>query len=431
MSDISVANYINASPTTSQTIAQKATDTTDSSVPGIQERFFYDLEYLLNNGRLPVREDATGDCLPDELQELKAFLKKQPRKADETYFLERNKAEGYRFIWQGDSKLIVTREVFHTPPAAIRSGWDGAGEWTVQTITENVPKALILGALSTNSEYELSRLFSEVFSPDKMGDAIDIWKNEINSRFPNPLNQSHVMIDSSMEDIKRVLTAFGVLMDKQSEPGKCAIRLTVENCDPAKGRIVSVKCLIGNELERRIICRIPEDETIDLSGANLTGAVLISAVLERVNLKYADLTDAFLKGAYLKGANLKYADLKGADLRGVFLIDANLKYTDLRGADLKYTDLRGADLKYTDLKDVDLTDVDLTDVDLSHTDLKDVDLSHTDLSHTDLSHTDLNKAQDDLNKALAGQNHTDLNKAWDDLMKALADVNKAWGDVVD
>ncbi|HHN8868801.1 TPA: pentapeptide repeat-containing protein, partial [Escherichia coli] len=389
MSDISVANYINASPTTSQTIAQKATDTTDSSVPGIQERFFYDLEYLLNNGRLPVREDATGDCLPDELQELKAFLKKQPRKADETYFLERNKAEGYRFIWQGDSKLIVTREVFHTPPAAIRSGWDGAGEWTVQTITENVPKALILGALSTNSEYELSRLFSEVFSPDKMGDAIDIWKNEINSRFPNPLNQSHVMIDSSMEDIKRVLTAFGVLMDKQSEPGKCAIRLTVENCDPAKGRIVSVKCLIGNELERRIICRIPEDETIDLSGANLTGAdltgadltgadltgadltgadltgaVLISAVLERVNLKYADLTDAFLKGAYLKGANLKYADLKGADLRGVFLIDANLKYTDLRGADLKYTDLKDVDLTDVDLTDVDLTDVDLTDVDL-------------------------------------------------------------------
>ena len=66
----------------------------------------------------------------------------------------------------------------------------------------------------------------------------------------------------------------------------------------------------------------------DLSGANLFGAVL-----NRVNLSGASLLNANLRGANLFGANLNGADLSGANLLNASLASAiDLKQTQLEKA---------------------------------------------------------------------------------------------------
>ncbi len=83
---------------------------------------------------------------------------------------------------------------------------------------------------------------------------------------------------------------------------------------------------------------------LDLSGANLRGAVLIDAVLRDANLSGANLRRADLRGAVLIDAVLRDANLSGADLRGAVLIDAVLRDANLSGADLRKAVLRNADL---------------------------------------------------------------------------------------
>ncbi|HEV2582628.1 MAG TPA: pentapeptide repeat-containing protein, partial [Ktedonobacteraceae bacterium] len=74
----------------------------------------------------------------------------------------------------------------------------------------------------------------------------------------------------------------------------------------------------------------------DLSGANLTGTDLSEAVLNRsrligANLSAATLRDADLQDATLRGANLSGANLQGANLRYTVLADADLSGADLTG----------------------------------------------------------------------------------------------------
>ncbi|KAB3084243.1 DUF2713 family protein, partial [Escherichia coli] len=56
----------------------------------------------------------------------------------------------YRFSWNNESKLIVTREVFHASLAGARSGYACAGGWRAQETTENVDAALVLLAFNEN-----------------------------------------------------------------------------------------------------------------------------------------------------------------------------------------------------------------------------------------------------------------------------------------
>jgi hypothetical protein len=93
---------------------------------------------------------------------------------------------------------------------------------------------------------------------------------------------------------------------------------------------------------------------IDLTGANLSNASLLTT-----NLRGWLFIEATLTGANLTGADLSYANLYGATLTG-----ADLSYADLTFAKLNSADLTGATLT-----DADLTDADLTGALLSETDL--------------------------------------------------------------
>ncbi len=93
-----------------------------------------------------------------------------------------------------------------------------------------------------------------------------------------------------------------------------------------------------------------EDPAImaDLGGANLRGANLERVDLVESNLWEADLVEADLRNATLEGAHLWEASLERANFWGANLEGANLRDANLEGANLRGTDLRGA--KYLTLK---------------------------------------------------------------------------------
>jgi hypothetical protein len=103
------------------------------------------------------------------------------------------------------------------------------------------------------------------------------------------------------------------------------------------------------------------DDRCDLRDADLSGAVLRSAILCGADLNDADLRYAHLRGADLHGAVLRYAVLSGADLRYAHLRGADLRGAVLRGAVLhgavlRFADLNDADLRYAHLRGADLRD---------------------------------------------------------------------------
>jgi hypothetical protein len=96
-----------------------------------------------------------------------------------------------------------------------------------------------------------------------------------------------------------------------------------------------------------------------LSGAKLAGARLERAAMAGVSLAGADLGRANLSGAALAGANFAEAELSGANLEMADLSGATLVHARLHRADAALARLRGASLAGADLTDADLSQADL------------------------------------------------------------------------
>ena len=136
----------------------------------------------------------------------------------------------------------------------------------------------------------------------------------------------------------------------------------------------------------------------DLSGANLRGAKLIEADLSGTNLsgayvRKADLSGTNLSGADLSSAHLFATDLSKTNLSGTNLSRANLSEADLRKADLSGANLRKADLRKANLSGANLREADLMEADLSGTNLSGTNLYRANLSFTNLSGANLTKAE--------------------------------------
>lgn len=128
------------------------------------------------------------------------------------------------------------------------------------------------------------------------------------------------------------------------------------------------QALIKQLEKSRLVEKILSDgvKSIDLIGANLTGADLINANLRNADLIGADLIDADLIGADMINANLTGADLIGANLSGANLKDADLIGADLSGAKLIGTDLNRANLYHADLRGADLNRANLYHVEVNN-----------------------------------------------------------------
>lgn len=108
----------------------------------------------------------------------------------------------------------------------------------------------------------------------------------------------------------------------------------------------------------------------NLSGANLSGALLARANFFTANLSGANLSEAHLPKADLRGANLSRATLRGAQLPEATLLRANLS-----GANLAHAKLSAADLTHANLTDANLCEAILVRAMLVSTNLEKADLS--------------------------------------------------------
>jgi uncharacterized protein YjbI with pentapeptide repeats len=161
----------------------------------------------------------------------------------------------------------------------------------------------------------------------------------------------------------------------------------------------------------------------NLSLANLTDARLMDADLTRVNLQGATLTGARFDGAMIAGARLGYATLNdftkeqlyatasyriknlsaitlaGNDLRGWSFTGQNLSFADLSKsaitrAHLDGADLTGANLNKSSLADAGLIGASLSGATLQSSVLTNARLSGANLSQADLTGADLRNASD-------------------------------------
>lgn len=92
----------------------------------------------------------------------------------------------------------------------------------------------------------------------------------------------------------------------------------------------------------------------DLTYADLSGAELRAANLNRADMREANLIGADLSGANLRKANLGLASLVGVDLTGADLTEANLSTTTFHKANLTETDFSQAIIGWTIFGQVNL-----------------------------------------------------------------------------
>ncbi|WP_244329352.1 pentapeptide repeat-containing protein [Tolypothrix sp. PCC 7910] len=113
-----------------------------------------------------------------------------------------------------------------------------------------------------------------------------------------------------------------------------------------------------------------ENEQLDLSHTNISGAKLAEANLAQTNfyqtnLSGADLCRANLQGAILSAANLSGANLSGANLKEAILSAATLSGANLSGANLQRANLYLAKLDGAILNDAITTGANFRDTKFS------------------------------------------------------------------
>ncbi|NMG57550.1 hypothetical protein E1H12_03180 [Geitlerinema sp. P-1104] len=172
----------------------------------------------------------------------------------------------------------------------------------------------------------------------------------------------------------------------------------------------------------------------NLSGANLSGTNLSYAKMNVTRLSGSNLVRANLQGAILNVANMIRANLSGANLQDAALIRAEMIRANLSEAKLNGANLNAADLRESNLRQVDLTGANLSEADLRGssliaaillnanligTDLSKADLTGADLSNAELRHARLHRAN------LSGASLRGANLRWADLSGA----NLRWADL--
>lgn len=130
----------------------------------------------------------------------------------------------------------------------------------------------------------------------------------------------------------------------------------------ARARTLSVLRTLDGERKGQVLRFLYDSEMldgnppdVDLSGADLSGALLHKADLFGAILTEVDLSGADLSHAYLVKADLSRSKLKGANLEGAFLQSSILDDVDFSGAKLVGADLTGAEKEGAIWTGADLT----------------------------------------------------------------------------
>jgi uncharacterized protein YjbI with pentapeptide repeats len=125
------------------------------------------------------------------------------------------------------------------------------------------------------------------------------------------------------------------------------------------------------------------------NGADLSGAMLHGARLDKLRAEKAILTEADLSHARAPKAHFRSADLRQANLEGALLKDANFSAADLREARVCRADLSGANLTTAQLEGADFSGANLSSADLTGLTLRGVDFTGAQFSRAVLRKCDL------------------------------------------
>ena len=238
-----------------------------------------------------------------------------------------------------------------------------------------IPAVLVVGGYVLNSQQtsrqlatEESRAKNQLEAEEErtQQEALQQYNNEMRSLLLEE-DLRYFQEDDAVRELARART-LGVL----------------DNLDPDRKRIVVLF------LRETSLLSSYEDTIVDLSGADLTDAYLREARLVNTSLgvqgsltphvERTDLSGANLSGAILLGANLQAAILEGADLSGALVgtTDPDLPWhpenANLDGADLSDANLSGAELVALDLTETDLSGADLSGANLSEATVNDEQL---------------------------------------------------------
>ncbi len=121
---------------------------------------------------------------------------------------------------------------------------------------------------------------------------------------------------------------------------------------------------------------------LDLTGANLSRAIIVDTKLDFTKLKSANLSRADLHGS-----NFVYANLDNANLTNAVIISADLSNACLRNADLS-----GALLHRANLRGASLVNANCSGASLSHANLINADLNGANLLNANLTVANLGGA---------------------------------------
>ncbi len=126
----------------------------------------------------------------------------------------------------------------------------------------------------------------------------------------------------------------------------------------------------GCIIKPRTTCYKANLSGADLSGENLTSAILFKVNLTGAILQGTKLINAKMWNTVLDSADLTAADIKGAVLANASLKKATLKQAEMSGAVLVHADLTGANLDQAKLLKVSGQNAHFTDVSMVSTDLE-------------------------------------------------------------
>ena len=139
--------------------------------------------------------------------------------------------------------------------------------------------------------------------------------------------------------------------------------------DPVMDMFGSPHSYSGINLESHANLSNTNLTSADLRGAHLSNADMNRANLDRANLASADLHGTYMKHARLSGADLTEVNLTEASMHEVYLTEA-----DLHNANLSNANMTGVNLIWADLSDANLRGAHLYRAYLANADLYGADL---------------------------------------------------------
>ncbi|MCR8547018.1 pentapeptide repeat-containing protein [Salipiger sp. P9] len=318
-------------------------------------------------------------ALPITLYRLR-LTRQQTRIADEALFNQK--------ITEAAADLHAQRQV--TWREAVTEESPGAGDpprttdpfnaWEDDVVRRNAAIDRLEGLLRERSE-----VTPDIATADRIARMLSVYLRELSREHPAKEHAwmqvralTHPQDDSPPLTQTEALTQLGLHPDNASLEALqrwargLHIRSDMQNAAQTLGRLTQTCGLDDNTL------------SIDLSGANLQGAMLRQRDFRGALFARAQMQGAKFRSAKLNGANFEYAALQAAQLNWADLRCVKLNFAQFQVADLMRTDLREAELSCIQAQGAKFRGAKLQGANLEQAQLQGADLRYVEMDENTL-----------------------------------------------